>query len=133
LLPAVAAPDGFERVIDFTAVGMPDSAFTRIAEKLVADAAHCEAIDAEEDAEVGGDPDAAAEAWQRSCDACCVVHEADWRLATTPPTTLAGVAAVLRFANKIEDGGMEWPCTDTVGAEAWHYQLVRPWRQRSRL
>jgi hypothetical protein len=30
---------------------------------------------------------------------------------------------VLRFANEIEDGGMEWPKTDVVGAEGWHYQL----------
>jgi hypothetical protein len=30
---------------------------------------------------------------------------------------------VLRFANEIEDGGVEWPDTDTVGAEGWHYQL----------
>ena len=45
------------------------------------------------------------------------------RLATTPPTTLAGVAAVLRFANEIEEGGMEWPGTDVVGPEGWHYQL----------
>jgi hypothetical protein len=63
------------------------------------------------------------EAWQRCGDACGVVNEADWRLATTPPTTLAGVAAVLRFANEIEDGGMEWPATDTIGREGWHYQL----------
>jgi hypothetical protein len=45
------------------------------------------------------------------------------KLATTPPTTLAGVAAVLRFANEIEDGGMEGPNTDAVGREGWHYQL----------
>jgi len=63
------------------------------------------------------------EAWQRCGDACGVVNEADWRLATTPPTTLVGVAAVLRFANEIEDGGMEWPATDAVGPEGWHYQL----------
>ncbi len=47
----------------------------------------------------------------------------DWRLATTPPTTLAGVVAVLRFANQIEDEGLEWSETDTIGAEGWHYQL----------
>jgi hypothetical protein len=47
----------------------------------------------------------------------------DWRLATTLPTTLAGVAAVLRFANEIEDGGMEWPNTDAIGPDGWHYQL----------
>jgi hypothetical protein len=49
--------------------------------------------------------------------------EACWPLATIQPTTIAGVLAVLRFANAIEDGGMEWPNTDTVGAEGWHYQL----------
>jgi hypothetical protein len=44
-------------------------------------------------------------------------------LATTPPTTLTGVAPVLRFANEIEASGMEWPNTDKVGPEGWHYQL----------
>jgi hypothetical protein len=39
------------------------------------------------------------------------------------PTTLAGVAAVLRLANEIEDAGGEWPNTDTIGSEGWHYQL----------
>jgi hypothetical protein len=133
-LPAAAGatqicPDGFERVFDhrgrawFKADGMPDPAFALIAEKLAADVAHCKAIDAQDEAEYGDDPDAADKAWHRCCDTCGGVHEADWRLATTPPTTLAGVAAVLRFANKIEDGGMEWPGTDTVGPEGWHYQL----------
>jgi len=101
----------------------PDPAFALIAEKLAADTAHGETIDAQDKAECGADPDATAEAWQRCCDACSVVNEADWRLARTRPTTLAGVAAVLSFANKIEDGGMEWPTTDTVGPEGWHYQL----------
>jgi hypothetical protein len=68
-------------------------------------------------------PPVVEKAWQRCSDTCWVVFEADWRLARTRPTTLAGVAAVLRFANEIEDGGMEWPATDTVGAEGWHYQL----------
>jgi hypothetical protein len=103
----------------------PDPAFGLIAEKLAADAAHCEAIDAQDAAETTHEYGSAAtqEAWDRCCDACWVVNEADWRLARTPPTTLAGVAAVLRFANAIEDGGMEWPVTDTIGAEGWHYQL----------
>ena len=94
----------------------PDPAFVLIAEKLAADIAHCEAIDAQDEAETcpGIGSDAAEEAFQRCCVACGVVNEADWRLATTPPTTLAGVAAVLRFANQIEDGGMEWPDTDAV-------------------
>jgi hypothetical protein len=102
-----------------------DPAFALIAEKLAADVAHCAAIDAYDEAELneGIDPDAAEEADQRCCVACTVVNEADWRLATTLPTTLAGVAAVLRFGNAIEDGGMEWPATDTIGPDGWHYQL----------
>jgi hypothetical protein len=44
-------------------------------------------------------------------------------LARTAPTSFAGVVAVLRFTNRLEDGGMEWPATDTIGAEGWHYQL----------
>ncbi len=108
-----------------TANAATDPAFALIAEKLAADAAHCAAIDAEDEAESDEErnPEAVEEAFQRCCVACTVVNQADWRLATTPPTTLAGVARVLRFANEIEDGGMEWPDTDTVGPEGWHYQL----------
>jgi|ERR1700723_4456915 hypothetical protein len=102
-----------------------DPAFALIAEKLAADAAHGEAIDEQDEAESVHEYGSAIvdEAQQRCCDAYKVVNKADWRLATTPPTTLAGVAAVLRFANAIEDGGMEWPATDTIGPEGWHYQL----------
>jgi hypothetical protein len=99
----------------------PDPAFALIADKLAADIAHGEAIDVEDAAEehgVGLD-----EAHDRSCAACDEVNAIDWKLATTPPTTLAGVAAVLRFANEIEDGGMEWPSTDAIGPDGWHYQL----------
>jgi hypothetical protein len=32
------------------------------------------------------------------------------------------VIAVLRLANMIEDAGNEWPDTDTIGREGWHYQ-----------
>ena len=46
-----------------------------------------------------------------------------WKLARTVPTTLAGVIAVLRFANEIEDAGNQWPHTDTIGREGRHYQL----------
>ncbi len=101
-----------------------DPAFALIAEKLAADAAHGEAIDAQDEAELVHEDGSAAteEAWHRSSAACHIVNEADWRLATTPPMTLAGVAAVLRFANEIEDGGMEWPDTKAVGSEGWHYQ-----------
>jgi hypothetical protein len=110
------------------AAGIPtaiDPAFALIAEKRAADIAHCEAIDAQDEAEdkYGIRSDEAWEAGDRCCVAGDAVNAIDWRLATTPPTTLAGVAAVLRFANEIEDGGMEWPSTDTIGPEGWHYQL----------
>jgi hypothetical protein len=103
----------------------PDPAFVLIADKRAADAAHCEAIDAQDEAEdrYGFHSDEASEADDRCLAACDSVHAIDWKLATTPPTTLAGVAAVLRFANEIEDGGMEWPNTDAIGREGWHYQL----------
>jgi hypothetical protein len=100
---------------------LPDPAFALIAEKLAADVAHCVAIDAEEEAEehgIGLD-----EASDRSLAACQAAHAIDWRLATTPPTTLAGIAAVLRFTNEHEDAGGEWPNTDAVGPDGWHYQL----------
>jgi hypothetical protein len=121
-LAAVAMPIAVT-AIPAAEAATTDPAFARIAEKLAADVVHCETIDAQDEAEFGDDTDAKAEAWQRCCDACRFVNQADWRLATTPPTSLAGVAAVLRFANAIEDGGMEWPGTDTIGAEGWHYQL----------
>ncbi len=76
--------------------------------------------------------DEASEADDRCLAACHAVNAIDWKLATTLPTTLAGVAAVLRFANEIEDGGMEWPNTDAIGREGWHYQLRAPWPRRSR-
>jgi hypothetical protein len=67
--------------------------------------------------------DAAIEAQENSGAACHYVSEVDWNLATTIQTTLAGVAAVLRFANEIEDAGLEWPNTDEIGPDGWHYQL----------
>jgi hypothetical protein len=98
-----------------------DPAFTLIAEKLAADIAHCEAIDAQAEAEKHGIGEYEADDW---CEAACdAVNVIDWKLANTPPTTLAGVAAVLRFANEIEDSNNEWPNTDTIGREGWHYQL----------
>jgi hypothetical protein len=103
----------------------PDPAFALIAEKLAADVAHGVAIDAQDEAEDqhGDNSDEAFEAAENCEAACHLVNEVDWRLATTQPTTIAGVAAVLRFANEIEDGGMEWPATDAIGPEGWHYQL----------
>jgi hypothetical protein len=122
-LLTVAAGGAVAAVVGIPATAAVDPAFALIAEKRAADVAHGEAIDVQDEAERDDDPDAEEDAFQRRCVACGVVNEADWRLATTPPTTLAGVAAVLRFANEIEDGGMEWPDTDAVGPKGCHYQL----------
>jgi hypothetical protein len=53
-------------------------------------------------------------------------------LATTPPTTLGGAAAVLRFVNLIEDEGGEWPGTDTIGAEGMALSVAGDHRDRDR-
>jgi hypothetical protein len=114
---AKAAADAAKAIAD----GNPDPAFALIAEKLAADVAHCAAIDAQAEAEKHGIGEYEAD---DHCEAACnAANEIEWRLANTIPTTLAGVAAVLRFANQIEDAGMEWPYTDTIGREGWHYQL----------
>jgi hypothetical protein len=107
------------------AAAEPDPIFALIEAKRAADIAHLHAIEAQDEAEIrtGMRSDATWEARDRCGDAVGVVNEADWKLATTPPTTLAGIAAVLRFANQIEDEGNEWPGTDTIGREGWHYQL----------
>ena len=39
------------------------------------------------------------------------------------PMTLAGVAAVLKYVNKLEADGEEWPDSDVIGREGWHYKL----------
>ena len=95
---AAALPSAAE--IPTTAAASTDPALALIAAKLAADVAHCAAVDAQDEAEDGHGigSDGAEVAFQRCCDACRVVNEADWRLATTPPTTLVGVVAVLRFA-----------------------------------
>jgi hypothetical protein len=119
---AVAAMPGIVPAIAACAV---DPAFVLIAEKLAADIAHEKACDALSDAEerYGFHSDAVEEAWENSGAACHAADEVGWKLARTVPTTLAGVAAVLRFANETEDAGNEWPDTDTVGRDGWHYQL----------
>jgi len=118
---AAAAPNDVPKAVTVPRHSRPEPAFVLIADKLAGDIAHGEAIDAQDEADergIGID-----EADDRCCAACDAVNAIDWKLATTPPTTLAGIAAVLRFANEIEDGGMEWPHTDTIGREGWHYQL----------
>jgi hypothetical protein len=102
-----------------------DPAFALIAAHRAAEIAHCEVIDAQDEAEdkYGLHSHEASDAWDRSGAAAAEVNSICWKLANTQPTTLAGVAAVLRFGNEVEDAGLEWPETDTIGPEGWHYQL----------
>jgi hypothetical protein len=122
---ASAAALPIAAAIPASANATADPAFALTAQKRVADVAHCVAIDVQAEAEsrYGFSSPEAWDASERSQEMCWRAHEVDWKLATTTPTTLAGVAAVLRFANQIEDEGGEWPGTDTIGAEGWHYQL----------
>jgi hypothetical protein len=108
-----------------------DRAFALIEQKLIADIAHGNAIDEQDKAEgqYGFQSAAARKAANRCSAACHRVNTIDWRLANTTPTTLVGVVAVLRFANDIEDAGLEWPSTDTIGREGWHYQLRKTMAQ----
>jgi hypothetical protein len=57
---------------------------------------------------------------EQLCDSC---QDLGWVLANTAPISVAGVAALLRYANEFEDDGQEWPDTDAIGSEGWHYQL----------
>jgi hypothetical protein len=121
LATAAMVPNDVPQAVTLPRHSGPDPAFVLIADKLAGDIAHCEAIDAQDEADergIGLD-----EADDRCWAACHAVNAIDWKLATTPPTTLAGVAAVLRFANEIEDAGLEWPNTDAIGPDGWHYQL----------
>jgi hypothetical protein len=90
-----------------------------------AEVVHLKVINAQDEAETkyGVRSVEAFEARDRCGAMCDEVNAICWKLAATRPTTLAGVAAVLRFANEVEDAGNEWPDTDTIGADGWHYQL----------
>jgi hypothetical protein len=103
----------------------PYPAFALIAAHRAAEVAHVEVIEAQDEAEAkyGVRSDEAFEARDRCGAVCNEVNAIAWKLATIPPTTLAGVAAVLQFANEIEDAGGDWPDTDTIGPDGWHYQL----------
>jgi hypothetical protein len=108
------------------AAGSPvDPIFAAIAGWQAAHAANGRACDvlAEAENRFGFKSEEAAAAFEAGGPACDASWEAGWSLASTPPTTLAGVVAVLRFANDIEDTGHEWPDTGIIGHEGWHYQL----------
>ena len=102
-----------------------DPIFALIAAKQAADVAHGNAIDVQDAADVryGYDSQQAWDADEACEEACHRAMDAAWQLARTTPTTFAGIVAVLRFANQFEDEGMEWPDTDAVGGDGWHYQL----------
>jgi hypothetical protein len=104
-------------IIASAAAASADPIFAVIDARWTADVIHEAACDALGEARFGSDAEKRSEA------ACDAVNEIDWQLARTPPTTLAGVAALLRYVNEIEDEGLEWPDTDTIGPEGWHYQL----------
>jgi hypothetical protein len=111
------------------AAATADPAFALIAEKLAEDAAHGEAIDAQDEAErdhEDGSP--------RLCSRCAggvaalqrrVRRRQRGRLAAGHDATHDACRRRRGppIANEIEGGGMEWPATDTVGAQGWHYQL----------
>jgi hypothetical protein len=108
-----------------TAAPAFDPIFAAIAGWQAAHAAHGRACDvlAEAETRFGFKSEEAEAAFEAGGPACDASWEAAWSLASTPPNTFAGVVAVLRFANEIEDTGHEWPNTGTIGHEGWHYQL----------
>ena len=79
-----------------------DPAFALIAAHRAAEVVHCEVIDAQDEAEVkyGIRSDEAWEARDRCGAMCDEINATAWKLATTPPTTLAGVAALKRVQRR---------------------------------
>lgn len=71
----------------------------------------------------GARPDAYYAARDHNEACCYTAMDAAWELASTIPTTIAGIAADLQYANEVEDAGDEWPVTNTIGPDGWHYQL----------
>lgn len=105
--------------IDYIMEWSPDFASTpeirdRLYAALARDANELSAKRAEYDAT------AADDRVEQLCNSC---QDLSWALANTMPTSIAGVAAVLRYANEFEDRGEEWPDTDAIGSDGWHYQL----------
>jgi hypothetical protein len=94
LAAAAMAPNDVPAAVTVPRHSRPDPAFALIADKRAADIAHGEAIDAQDEAEgrYSIRSDEASEADDRCLAACHAVNAIDWRLATTPPMTLAGIA-----------------------------------------
>ncbi len=100
-VPALAAVAG---------IPTPDPVFALIEAKQAADVAHLNSCNVLNEAErrYGVGSDEAEAAFIDGGPACHAAYEAACLLASTPPTTLAGILAVLRFVNEIEDRG-DWP------------------------
>jgi hypothetical protein len=123
---SAAAAGGIAGLTPVISSALPaDPAFALIAAHRAAEVGLNEAVDVQSAAETKYGV-RSAETWEardRCAAMCDEVNAIAWKLATTPPTTLAGIAAVLRFANEVEDVGGDWPDTDTIGPDGWHYQL----------
>ncbi|MGY3134878.1 hypothetical protein ACVWZM_005560 [Bradyrhizobium sp. USDA 4501] len=98
-----------------------DPALEAIAKHQQADADHNAAITATDATEYRSEAYWQADDHQGAC--CHAEADAGWDLARTIPTTLGGVAAVLEYVKQYEDKGEEWPNSDCIGREGWHYQL----------
>lgn len=97
----------------------PDFAHTpeiraRLHDELDRDSAYIQAIEEEF---------GLAAAYERASELCDSCFELEWAIANTPPTSVAGLVALLRYINEVEDQGEEWPDSDVMGREGWHYQL----------
>jgi hypothetical protein len=105
ILPALPA----RAVAAAAAAAEPDPIFALIETKRAADTAHGDAIDVLDQLYRAGDDssEAAFEADEKCEQACHFAMDLGWQLARTAPISLAGVVAVLRFANQFEDEGMD--------------------------
>jgi hypothetical protein len=92
------------------AAAEPDPVFALIAAKRAADVVHLDSRHVLNEAErrYGVGSEEANDAFERGGPACHAAFDAAYSLASTPPTTLVGVLAVLRFVSEIEDQG-QWP------------------------
>ena len=116
-LATVAATADATTPMAAVAASGDDPIFALIAKHRAEEQAYGDAIKARD--EIDG-VTTADDLVEQLCDSC---FELEWALANTMPTSIAGVAALLRYANEVEDQGEEWPDTDTIGSEGWHYQL----------
>ena len=103
---AVVLPVALPAVVATTA----DPIFALIAAKRAADVAHLDACHVLNDAEIrhGVGSNEAEVAFDDQGLPCRTAYEGARALTSTPPTTLAGLAAVLRYVNETDEEG-NWP------------------------